>query len=467
MKAILHVGMPKTGSSSIQETLAKARILDPRYLLPHHPNHSGIVRYLFEERGWAKQAKLRGVGSGALERIRDRYQRDLDEAMSDAKSAGAPVVFSAERLSNIRREAAEAIADYFRARCENIEVIGYVRSPRSWATSAFQQNIKGIHKPVFQELLKWPQYREKFEKFDDIFGRENVTLIKFDRATLAGGDVVTDFCQRIGAVSITPEDHVFENDTLSLEGCALLYVKRKLGKPNWAVMHSGSARTTLIAALKPVGGTKLALSTSLFEPLLQSNIEDLRWMEARLGADLDEPPSRATAGAVESEESLLEAAVAAAPLLDMVAPGLAPDRATPETVAAAIDTYFDELMAKTAEAVEQKRARKQSNAGSPLARAAHKGPRNDNSDHAPRRHQMTDMTQDTPETEAEGPNKARAALARTLWKVNVKSEGRTFESAEQRREAYKNEKKPFMAQANKVLRALDKAGYSLTEKAPS
>lgn len=387
--------------------------------------------------------------------------------MSDAKAIDVPVVFSGERLSNVSEDAAEAAAAYFQKWCREIQVIGYVRSPRSWATSAFQQNIKGAHQPVFNNLIKWPEYRYKFEKFDRIFGRENVSLIKFDRATLNGGDVVTDFCERIGATTIQPEDHIFENDTLSLEASALLYVKRKVGKPTWTMPRSGPARSALVAALKVVGTTKLVLSPALFEPLREANENDLRWMEARLGEDLGEPLTSTVTDTVGSEDALFEVAVRSAFMLDLIQEGLAPARPTVETVAAALDAFFDEQMAVASEALDQRRARSRPKSESPPAPRSGRSPRKPN-DNSSRRISMTDMThdqdQDNDEAEGAGPKKARSALARTLWKVSCKAEDRTFENAAVRKEAYQNEKKPFVLQANKVLRGLDKLGFELTEK---
>ena len=55
----------------------------------------------------------------------------------------------------------------------NITVIAYVRPPVSFMASAFQQAVR-VEGRTDRRSRFWPGYRERFEKLDTVFGRENV-----------------------------------------------------------------------------------------------------------------------------------------------------------------------------------------------------------------------------------------------------------------------------------------------------
>lgn len=336
MRAIIHIGMHKTGSSSIQNTLASAPLTGPKYLLSDNPNNSSIVRHVFESPGEAKgtaavlMRDVKDVGALRTER-RKLLEQALDAVDTD-------FIISSERLSLVDEIAVgrmKAILDEY---CDAYSVIAYVRSPRSWISSAFQQKIKGIDSMMkpFARLIKWPVYRSRFEKYDHIFGRSNVELVKFDRSALHKNDVVADFCRRVGIddTAITP---VQSNNSLSLEALALIYIKRRhAGTRDWA---EHKPRQRFIDDLRRIGTEKFALSEEIITPMVEANRADLAWIDARLGETMEDGPVH-VARPVASERDLVDAGVAAAPLLDTITPGLSPDDPTPEKVAAVLRDLF-------------------------------------------------------------------------------------------------------------------------------
>lgn len=171
--------------------------------------------------------------------------------------------------------------------------------------AAFQQILRTSGQIRIGSKGLWPNYQQGIGNLDLVFGRENVTLRVFDPAALAGGDVVSDFCELAG-IPLVPGQIQRVNESLSLEARALLYLQRSRGDGMVAGFPGAPARNErFIAALSRFGNTRLQLAPTLLEPILEEKRADLEWMEERLGLPLvDEVPEGGVQ--VESEAHLAE-----------------------------------------------------------------------------------------------------------------------------------------------------------------
>ncbi|MEW5838769.1 MAG: hypothetical protein AB1717_08050 [Pseudomonadota bacterium] len=199
-ECIVHVGMHKTGSSSIQDFFFGAELDGITYLdMGGYSNHSGYLSTILLEKPHLYHAHLSmGRGQDEVDKLRLRYLDKLRESIK--RCTTERMIISAEDLSH--RSIGESglmrlkheLAPYF----EKISVIGYVRRPIDYVQSAFQQIVKEGSSSWFswRDLPKIvPRYRGSFEPMDAVFGRENVTLIPFVKTNIKGGDVVVDFCE--------------------------------------------------------------------------------------------------------------------------------------------------------------------------------------------------------------------------------------------------------------------------------
>src|SRR5262245_53333899 len=97
MRVILHFGMHKTASTSIQASLQQ-NLSDPRFYYaqlsgaparpgqPAPSNHSGHLRMLFMEDPLHHHInRKRGRTADAVERLRDVYRRDLEREIAKAQ----------------------------------------------------------------------------------------------------------------------------------------------------------------------------------------------------------------------------------------------------------------------------------------------------------------------------------------------------------------------------------------------
>ena len=103
LKAIIHAGMHKTGSTSIQETFGRKRLLHHHYPVIAARNHSFFLQALqaetFED---FKAFNSAGLSVEEFEKRRERYLLQFREALAEARKTGA-ILISAEYASVMPR----------------------------------------------------------------------------------------------------------------------------------------------------------------------------------------------------------------------------------------------------------------------------------------------------------------------------------------------------------------------------
>jgi len=294
MKVIIHVGMHKTGSSSIQRTFAQLKHPDLEYIeWARSGNHSGLFVLLFEEAdkvGEYHSFKSRGPDfQKTLPKLHRNWKHQVSKQLS--KAGNKTVIFSAEGISGPRFDSSvERLHDFFASWSRDILIIGYARPPAGFMASAFQQRLKGGHNTNLSQSVVPPTYRMRFEKIDTTFGKDRVTIKEFSAGRLVQGDVVQDFAQEI-SVAALPEDRIIRtNESLSLEAVALLYVQRQLGQgfvSGYNLAHA--ANNAFISSLGKIGTRKFAFSSKMLVPILEKERDDIAWMEERLGHAFSDP----------------------------------------------------------------------------------------------------------------------------------------------------------------------------------
>ena len=309
MRGIIHFGMPKTGTSSIQDTFHKVQVPDFRYFDWSGANHSSLLAGIVGDKNSPFIQRI------TPERVRNRvadWQRRFEEGI--ARNPVGNLIFSAERLYRSSLEKKRTFKDFLDQYCDSYLVIGYVRAPGSFLQSGFQQNVKtGLDQ--FRLKGAWPRYRQHISELDTVFGVENVMVRLFDRAHLHNGDVVQDFARAIGA-DLDPADIVTTNESLSLESLALLFTERVHGEGVDKMDRvSLASNRRLVARLAAVKGHKFAFDAAMIEALVAENSDDIAWIEDRMGTRF--PPTGTTSdNMIGSAKDIFAHARAAQPILN-------------------------------------------------------------------------------------------------------------------------------------------------------
>ena len=300
---IIHIGMHKTGSTSIQESLAGFR--DDQFFyaqLGGGGNHSLPIFSLFSPRAELhhlhRTANRRG---DALARYISDIWSELDRSITRAR--GRTLVISGEDISALKEPALAELRDRFLERFKSLTIVGYVRPPAGFMASNFQQRVKSGSIDFLKPRRMYKKYEDLFGKFDRVFGRDNVLLKKFDRKKFPDGCVVQDFCQWIG-MSFPKQRIVRHNESLSRQAVAALFTYRKLGGRLGPHPIGGPAGTVLGALIG--GNEKFRFSPEAVKPVLEANRNDIEWIEARIGEPLQEEFDEEQPGDVRHEADLLE-----------------------------------------------------------------------------------------------------------------------------------------------------------------
>ena len=283
---IVHIGMPKTGSTSIQACLNGYQDDDFYYAsLGDSPNHSVAIFSLFSPVSKKHHYHLnRGHNNSEVGAYIETMRHDLEQSFENA--AGRSVIISGEGIGSMSNIALTNLRDYLLQYCVNLKVVCYVRPPASYMQSSFQQRIKSKYISFCKHSL-YKGYKQRLTKIEKAFGREACEYWKFDPSKFSGGDVVTDFCERLN-IDTNPIKTRHINDSLPLDALKILFAYRKHG-PGYGrgknVVHENSL---VINSLREIGSGRLTFGKDLIEPLLKDNKEDIAWMESRLGESLDE-----------------------------------------------------------------------------------------------------------------------------------------------------------------------------------
>lgn len=309
---MVHVGMPKTGTSSIQGALAAGAGPGVHVAQLQGPNHSGSMVLLFDRPDrlaeyhgfWPRGADYLATLPQRREELRASFDAQLDRAARD----GLDVVISAESLWNIKRDDVRlGLRQALSRHGAEVEVIGYLRPPLSYAASAFQQRLKGPTGPGplnLKALL--PGYARGLRAMDLAFGPDRVRWRLYRRDALRSGDVIEDFAAATGLAlaELGVEAHRL-NESLPAEAAAFLYAQRRRGLALPSGFRQAPARTRkLIAGLRRLGHRRLAFAGPLASAALAEHIDEVGLAEERLGQPLRDQDA-GDAVLIRSEADLL------------------------------------------------------------------------------------------------------------------------------------------------------------------
>lgn len=296
---LLHAGMPKTGTTSIQnachatrdEILRREGILYPAF----GPNHTNPICTLFMNNPaqHISNRMANRTSDQAIAEIRARYRDSLVADLE--RDDWDRVLVSAEGIANLSQEELGNIRDFFAQYVDAFDVIYYVREPISYAASVMQQLLKGgATLGQLHRTPELPNYRGRIGNAIGAFGADNVRIRDFTSAAKSDGGLVADFCRQMDmdddTIAVVMGASRLDNESLSLESARMLSQLNTL-RP----LFSGGQRNVLrtgkeTLSLEKIPGNKFALPAKVRHRIWQDTRDDVSWMNATFGTQLFDTP---------------------------------------------------------------------------------------------------------------------------------------------------------------------------------
>ncbi|HEY6579309.1 MAG TPA: hypothetical protein VIY09_08295, partial [Rhizomicrobium sp.] len=201
----LHIGIEKTGTTTIQRFLAanRAALLEQNCLYPVAPgrvSHLDLVAYALDDSRIDGVRKARGLLDAAqIGAFRNELLRALQK--ETAASGAATLILSSELLgSRVRHrteiERIEALCARF---ARGTKILVYLRNQVDLLVSRYTNVIQNGGEEKFRiGGVAIADYAAVLDRWAAVFGRENIAVRRFEPADFDGGDLLSDFAAVVG-----------------------------------------------------------------------------------------------------------------------------------------------------------------------------------------------------------------------------------------------------------------------------
>lgn len=299
-RVILHIGKHKTGSSSIQASLSGLDQDGVRYAELPIANHSNAMKAVFaplKAEKWNERNNHRTAEQ--LARYRSRAEASIERALG---KPARTLIFSAEAMEFFEQSEVRSLIDFMQARADRVEVIAFVRSPRSGQISGFQEQVKyGIRRAILNPV----RYRKAFKHYLDMLGTDAVRILPFNHAGFVEGSLLRTFLHGIDEPQVKCEERR-SNEGMAAAATRLLFLHNRNPRFPTAGQRNTKARNLLWRKLRDeVTGPKLTLPDEChFSPGLDREVE---WLRSVSGIDFSADLGRVTSDRKAASKALLAA----------------------------------------------------------------------------------------------------------------------------------------------------------------
>lgn len=301
--AIVHAGLPKTATTTLQNACDEARAILQKHGRLCYPGKTPAdqraLRTIFLDDPRKHPSNL-FKGRNNLDELLQEAEKLRDEFASQIRQSDArTILFSCEGLYNLKRPDLEKFKNWLAPLVDEIKVLLVAREPVAYATSSIQQVLKqGL---VLDDLYQHPQvpfFKTNIGNQMAVFGADAVRVVTFEAICKHPEGVVGGFLDEIGVSDATARAAVQtaakrDNESLSAPAAQIL---SSLNKARPAVVNGEKSEKRKILkeirTLQKIKGGRFRLPEEVAQRVFEKTREDVAWLKENFGIDAyDEFPA--------------------------------------------------------------------------------------------------------------------------------------------------------------------------------
>lgn len=273
----LHIGSPKTGSTSIQEIFSHNRkaLYEQGFIYPGNSTDHHFLYFASKapRNKWPRHFK--GMDPQELKAYLQRYFSDLEEDFKKREN----VVMSTEYIFLDEKRFVENIIGYLRQFFSKIEVSCFLREPVDYYKSFQQQLIKG------QSYIESPHsFKYEFKKVIGTWAPlcDDFEVLDFSKSQ----NSFKRLCERIGISTEQLSNLDYRSKgSVSIEQMLLMEKVYKEIYSEYDDQLSGKLHVKALTRFNASFTTKPKLQGWVKKVVTQNHINDLIWLKESYGVD--------------------------------------------------------------------------------------------------------------------------------------------------------------------------------------
>lgn len=209
---ILHIGTPKSGTTSVQEFLTQERANVPLEFLDSTGGLSGFKLLSVPSFGGsiAPEFDAKIPRKYRLSHLRDIDWNEIELEISQKQHRGRPFFISDERFYSVYDKDSAAISELakrLKSLFSNVTILMYIRDQRAYVKSTYSQLVKrgklvesfGEYVSDTRRLHDLCDYATRIDLWARAFGSSAVKVVPFHKEAFSEGNLLIDVLERSGA----------------------------------------------------------------------------------------------------------------------------------------------------------------------------------------------------------------------------------------------------------------------------